>query len=340
MSQPTHCSACGDPLDPAIFKAEAIIDSAEIGERLTIGQRIAGPILVANGVLVMLERAMAMDGEGFSNPVGSLIDIALGLMLLAGRKDVLGFTKFRAVAGGLVFGGIYLAQGDMTMMALQLIFSAALIALLFGDAGKPRMAVAAVAAIGLMGLELIGLQMIHSGESPAIMMSALYDLQPIESEVLESATHPYRMRAPGEGWERRSDESAQIDNPLADLWLVEPAWDAHIMVIAETVEPGYEVDIETLAEVVVDNARAGAEDFDLASQKYLAGVSTLGKQLDARAVIDGNEMRFRYGVFANGRHGVQVICFAGEKSFPNVEKACDAVLGSFEFDRTRLLAQF
>jgi hypothetical protein len=340
MSQPSHCSACGEQLDPAIFTAEAIIDSADIEEGLTTGQRVAGPVLIANGILVLAENAMMVDGEGFSNPIGSLVDIALGLMLLAGRRDVLGFTKFRAIAGALVFGGVYLAQGDMVMMTLQVIFSAALIALLFGDAGKLRIMVAAVAALGLIGLEILGLQMINTGESPAIMMTALYDSEPLDTDVLESPSHPYRMTAPGMGWEIRSDESARLDNPLADVWLVEPSWDAHIMVIAEAADAGYAFDVESLADVVVENARMEAEEFSVERQRHLAGVSTLGKQIDANAVIDGMNMRFRYGLFANGRHGVQVICFAREQSFENVEQACDEVLGSFQFDQTRLLAQY
>lgn len=339
-NQPPECPACGGQLDPVIFTADALVKSADGDEGLTIGQRIAGAALIANAILVMGERVIMTDGEGFASPIGSLIDLALGLMLLGGRRDALAFTKFRAVAGGLLFGGLYLAQGDTVMMVMQVVFSCALIALLFGDAGKLRVAAASVAILGLMGLELVGLQMIMTGEAPAMLMSAQYDSQPLEAEVVESDSHPYRMIAPGDGWERRSDASARTDNPEADVWLVEPGWDAHIMVIAETADAGLVIEIDALTEAVEENARAASEQFEVASRGYVAAVSNLGRQLDANAVIEGRAMRLRYGLFADGRHSVQVVCFAGDKSFPNVEQACDAVLESFQFDESRMLARY
>jgi hypothetical protein len=200
--------------------------------------------------------------------------------------------------------------------------------------------VAGLAAVGLMGLELVGLQMMGSGESPAMLMSAIYDSEPIQVDVLESPSHPYRMASPGAGWERRSDESAHADNPVTDVWLVEPTRDAHIMVIAEAADPGYAFEVDALVEAVVENAQTEYATFEVTSERHLAGVSTLGKQIDADALVDGTKMHFRYGVFANGRHGIQVVCFARDKSFTSVEADCDDVLGSFQFDDSRLLALY
>jgi len=243
------------------------------------------------------------------------------------------------VVGVLVFSAIYYAAGNMLMVGMQIAFSVAMMALLFGDAGKVRMAVAMVTILGLFGLETLGLRMMSSGVAPVpAMLESAYDLEPIAGPQIESERHPYTFDVPGAGWSQRTRASAQADNPLSDIWLVNPEYDAHILIVAESADPGYEVMLDAYADQVEANAAAATEQFAVMDRGHIAAIHTLGKQIDASGVHEGLKMRFRYGLFAKERHGVQMICFGQEKSFEAIEAACDSTLESFQFVDDRVLA--
>ena len=310
---------------------------SEDSPSVTAGQRLAGVILIVNGGLVLAETAILGTGGVSPSPRASAIDILLGLALLAGFRGVLPFVQFRVVAGAVVFCGMYLYQGDPVMAAVQVTFSLVVGLLLFGNAGMLRMAVAGVAAMALLSLEAIGLHQLKTGRSPllASVLTITYDLEPLESTEFTSEAQPYRLRLPGAGWQRRSETAARADNPLAQLWLVQPEMDAHVIVLGESLEAGQRMPIDPLVEQVIANAREASTDFELLGQKPLATPNTIGQRIDASAVMDGIPIRFRYGVFAEGQHGIQLVCFAAPTAFEIAAPECDAVLGSLEVIRNR-----
>ena len=108
--------------------------------------RLAGLILILNGILVAVENTILADQlggamEGRHMLTGSLVDVGLGLALLAGAGSVLGFVKFRVIVGGIAFTALHFTQGDLLMAGLQVAFTVGLMLLLFGTAGIPRIAV-------------------------------------------------------------------------------------------------------------------------------------------------------------------------------------------------------
>jgi len=310
---------------------------------LSSGQRLAGAILLVNGLLVLYERlmlsgALSFDGA-LQSPASSIIDIGLGIALLAGQASVLGFVMFRVVAGALLLGGMYLVQGDPLMAGLQVVFSATLVALIYGRAGGARTAIAGTCAISFLGFEVLGIQMLTTGRvASSSLIAAQYDLEELESTSLTSELAPYRIQSPGDGWALRSDAAAKADNPLADFWLVQAEYDAHILVIAESAPRGGAIDLDAVVEAVEANARASVQNFVVSERGHVAATHALGTTLDGSGTVDGVPMHFRYGVFAKGPHAIQVACFARGASFEVISSQCDAALESFEFMSSQQVA--
>ena len=50
---------------------------------------------------------------------------------------------------------------------------------------------------------------------------------------IEGLGTPFHLQIPDTGWYRRTRANALRDNPLADLWLVQPSRDIHLLVINE-----------------------------------------------------------------------------------------------------------
>lgn len=314
------------------------------GAGATLGQRLAGAVLVLNACFVTFEQLVLsnqLGSEGMpSSPVTALLDFGLGLALVAGQRSVVGFVLFRVVVGALVFGGMHLAQGDGFSVGIQLVFSLSLVALLVGDAGRARMAFAGVATVGVLGLELLGIRMLTTGEAPSADLLALqYELEETSAEVFESDSVPVRIGSLPAGWRPRSAAAAARDNPSAALWLVEARYDAHLLVITESLPAGQVVDPEAFVDVVVENGQAGMAEFALVDRGFVPAVHTLGTRLDATAQLDGLPMRYRYGIYTEGRHMAQIVCFARTSSFPAIEEACDATLESLEFLDAPVLAK-
>ena len=299
---------------------------------VTWGQRLAGAVLTVNGGLFLAEAAL-VSSQGADLPArASVVDILLGLALLAGVRSVVPWVQIRLVVGALVFFGIYVAQGDPVMAGLQVTFSAAVALLLFGHAGSLRIAAAGLVATSLMGLEVLTLQQEVTGRSPllASVLSFAYDLEPLTSTEFRSETQPYRIQLPATGWGRRSEAAARAEEPLAQLWLVQPEMDAHVLVIGASVDTGQEILIEPFVETVIASARDGASEFEVLEQKPFATLNTIGRRIDASAVIEGVPLRLRFGVFAEGRHGIQLVCFAPPPAFEFAVAECDTLFASFE----------
>jgi len=297
-------------------------------------------VLVANGLALLIESGLNVTmGEGQgpaalpfrSAPVSMLIDLVLGGMLLTGNSKGLPWAKFRVVAGGLILPIVFFAQGQSLIGGLQLAFSAGLALLLFGDAGRLRLATGLLAAGVGLALETVGLFGMATGTAPLARIQLAPTLERDPVEVVDGLACPYRVTARGGPWYLRKAEAMKKDNPLADRWLVWPEKDAHVLVIAERLErPGLVVDMDKFAEVVLTNARKSAHDLRVINRETLPGGGTL---LHTQGTIKGLAIESYYGLFAREPWIFQVVAFTSQRHFDSVKADLGAVVGSFEAPR-------
>ena len=123
--------------------------------------RIAGALLLVNGALVLLEKVVLSSKITGGSPVNGVLpvifDVVIGVSLIKGNPKFRTWAIVRCVLGAILFSGIQIAAGQPVAVVIQLMVSGSLLALLVGDASKPRTAL----ACGVFGiyvlLELIGL---------------------------------------------------------------------------------------------------------------------------------------------------------------------------------------
>jgi hypothetical protein len=128
--------------------------------------RIAGGLLVVNGVLAIVEKAATAgaDGSGPTSGVGPIvIDFIIGFSLAAHNARLRNWAILRAALGGLIFAGIQFFQGSTVLGVIQLAVSASFLMLLIGVPGKPRIAVACSLYGLYVLLELVGLANLGKG---------------------------------------------------------------------------------------------------------------------------------------------------------------------------------
>jgi hypothetical protein len=325
----------GRPLDRTTVSP----DSPAAGRAgVSLGARIGGAVLVANGLALLIESGLNVtmgEGKGTTlpfrpTPISMLIDLVLGGMLLTGNSKALPWAKLRVVAGGLILPIVFFAQGQSLLGGLQLAFSAGLALLLFGEAGRLRLATGLLATGFGLALETVGLFGMATGTAPLARLQLAPTLERNPVEVVEGLACPYRVTAGGGRWYLRKAEAMKKDNPLADRWLVWPEKDAHVLVIAERLEPGIVVDMGKFAEVVLGNARKSSRDLRVINRDALPTGGTL---LHTRGTINGMAIESYYGLFAREPWIFQVVAFTSQRHFDSVKADLGAVVGSFEAPR-------
>jgi hypothetical protein len=325
----------GRPLDTT-----APGESRAAGEAaISLGARIGGGVLVANGLALLIESGLNVtmgEGQGTTalpfraTPISMLIDLVLGGMLLTGNAKGLPWAKFRVVAGGLILPIVFFAQGQGLLAGLQLAFSLGLALLLFGEAGRIRLATGLLATGVGLALETVGLFGMATGTAPLARIRLAPTLERDPVDVVEGLACPYRVTARGGRWYLRKAEATKKDNPLADRWLVWPEKDAHVLVIAERLESGLVVDMNKFAEVVLGNARKSAHDLRVINRDTLPAGGTL---LHTRGTINGMAIESYYGLYAREPWIFQVVAFTSQRHFESVKADLGAVVSSFEAPR-------
>lgn len=170
MTPKKLCPKCGAELEPkaiACPKCGAQIAKAKAEKiELTLGQKIAAVVFIVNGLALIAEAIVTKDSESIRGVKSALIGIALGGYLFTGRASALKWAKFAAIFGGVVYTAINLAQNDIYSAVTQAVFSLALVGLLFGRAGKVRLAFCLLVVLSYFGLEGYGLYLTAT-EKPA-----------------------------------------------------------------------------------------------------------------------------------------------------------------------------
>ncbi|MBK9264350.1 MAG: hypothetical protein IPM54_31680 [Polyangiaceae bacterium] len=305
----------------------------------TLGQRIAGALLIANAIIVGLELAIIPADPTSKNPFDSpgrsvlpaLIDVGIGIALLSKSKSVLPWAIFRAALGLVVFVALRLVQGDMFLAVMQMAVSGSLLLLLIGDASKPRIAVGS-ALFGIYGLlSLVGIGATVTGKNPlaSVIQSASGQLESEPAGVVTGEESHYQLTTPSDKWRLRTRESAKKDNPLADRWLTRPDVDAHVIVIAEKVAGGM-VMPDALTDAVIDNAKKASTQFAIIDRKPLRTRPDDGRMLHTQSTVNGLAIESLVGVVGYYEHGFQIVAFAPRTSFASVEAELRSIVESFK----------
>jgi hypothetical protein len=290
------------------------------------GARIAGVLLLVNAALVVVENVVMPSAKGATNGVvPAVIDVLIGASLVRGDRKYLNWAIVRAVGGAVIWTALSLANGERFMAAMQVLVSASLLGLLVGQPGRARSA-AACLAFGLYGLvEVAGVVSLTTGFNPiaSTTMQLSGELEREPAGTVHGVAFDYALTAPTTSWHLYKAEVMHQNNPSADRWLVRPDLDAHLLVIAEQLEPGMTLELKNLSKAVVDNVRKAAPDLVVLEDGPMTDRE--GWLLRYKATTSGLAAEFYVGLYARGRNVVQVQGFAAQKSFaaarPDLERA-------------------
>lgn len=157
MEKAIACPSCGAQV------AKAKPDKIE----LTPAYKVAAATLILNGLLLVVEAVLSKDQDSIRGLRGAIVSVVIGAYLFTGKRGALTWAKVAAVLGGVVFTAINIAQGDVFSAVFQALYSLSLVGLLFGRAGKVRLAFCALFIVGYFGLEVVALVMEATGTIPS-----------------------------------------------------------------------------------------------------------------------------------------------------------------------------
>jgi hypothetical protein len=322
------CPQCGQLLDDASrvcghcgFKPAETSGRGGSGE-LPLGARIGGAALVITAALALLGFALGDRDLGPINPIApAAIDVWVGSSLLRGSRKLLGFAKFRVIAGAVVYGVIFLGKGGPTTAILQVVFSLALCGLLFGKAGKVRIGVATAATAILVLLSLLGLQQTLTGHNllSAAVQQIRFRLHPAGPAPVRGAVPGYAIGPFPSRWKLMDREQARETNAAADLWFIDTAHDAAIMVIPEAPPNLDQWTLDRLQEVVVGHLEKNSTNVKKLAERTRTLHGHPVRLLDIGTTMKGLELRYKFGLFVQDGLLIQVLCFSSKKAFPILE---------------------
>jgi hypothetical protein len=180
----------------------------------------------------------------------------------------------------------------------------------------------------LLGIAAAGLVLLIGG---AIMVRALLGKNPLTRLALSGQTvgepvtsadgraFRYHLASTAKNWYVRKPELASKDNALADIWLIQPQEDAHVLVIAERVPEGQSVDLDRFAQVVIDNARKRADTFTLVEQRPISNRQGFARLVHTKARMKGIDLEFYYGLYAREPEIYQVVASTHASKFGAME---------------------
>lgn len=305
----------------------------------TLGQRIAGGLLITNAVIVFLELAIMpsepTSKEPFSSPgqsiLPAIIDVVIGVSLLSKSKKVLPWAIFRAALGLVLFVAVRAIQGDVFLAVMQVAVSGSLLLLLVGDASKPRIAFGSVlfSIYGLLSFVGIGAELTGTNPLAVLIQGASGQLEKGPARNVTGEKSHYQISAPSDKWRLRTREAADKENPLADRWLIRPDVDAHVVVIAEKA-PGTMLSLNLLADAVLDHFKQSSTNFKLIDRQPMRSFPEDGLILHTQSTIHGMQLEYLVGVIGYYEHSYQIMAFTTEKNFPALEAEFRSIIESFK----------
>ncbi len=336
------CSSCGISLGVSVETCPACGQSNQIADLeveeekppLSTAQRLAGVALLLNSLLAVLVVWVASPAESMSTAIsGAVTDLAMGLLLLLGRPRVLAFVRFAVVAGAFLFVGKAAADAQALQAGIQLTYSLAVAARIFGKPGRARVTVAMAALVCVFSLAGFGIYYGLTGKRPlaAVISTFNSDLVALPSGSAKGGAFPFSIDLGSERWHRRSESAARAENPLADLWVTIPAYDASILVIAETVPEGQRVALDRFTEAVIQNGEKATAQFEILDSDFVESRTGTGRFLDVDALVQETSARIQYGIFTGDGYAIQILCMSHPKVFSEIEDDCATAFASFSF---------
>ncbi len=332
-SSDSICRGCANPIS-AVPSTKSVLGLGKEppGKPLPTGARLAGIVLLLNAAanaLIMIKSGPGHDPLASHEVKGMIADLFIGGGLLFGKQTLQKWAIVRAVIGLLVFGGIYAAQSDFTSVGAQVVFSAALLLLLIGDAGKPRIVVGAAGSAVSLLLAAAGVTATYTGSNPAAaaILASKGEIVPAAGK-LKGEKFGYCMNVPEKQWYLRSAEVAARDNAAADRWLTRPDLDAHVMIIGEQLAPDVEIDQRKLEQVILEEMKGRLTAFQNLGRKALRA----GALLHVKGHSKDLDLEYYRGVYAHRNRAYQVVAFATPQSFARAEPELAAMINSFDPD--------
>lgn len=296
-----------------------------------LAQRIVGIILIINGIGLAIEEILfKAEGQQFGNPVSAIISsIVIGILILTGNEKGIKWGKIAVCIGAVLYPIVYITQGDIFLVVVQLVYSFILISLLFWNPGKIRIIVSTSLAILYFMLEGIGIQVEITGESALAnwLIGNNFDMEELTDTQVNGRHYNYKLELPVIGnWSALSEQEIARNSADADIWLMNSSPEAHIIVVAESLK----TDLDSFRDLVQKNLKLSFPQSQLkASIPVIAKSGLSGKQFDMLTNIDGISIKYRYGLFISEECAFQIICFSAEKTFTNVETEFNKIIKSF-----------
>ena len=248
--------------------------AADPQDMITVGQQIAGGLLIGNAILVLLS-AFLIPADPKLGPmfepsrsfIPAALDVLIGASLLSGKVKYRAWAIIRVVLGTILFTALAWTK-DPVLAVSQVMIGGSLLLLLLGNAGRPRLVAGGALFFVYALLNVSGLSATVLGVNPLgpVFQTVLGDIEPRSAgQVIGQGSH-YRVQAASSRWHLRKDAVAKKTNPLADRWLTRPDLDAHVLIISEKVV-GKQIAPDALTDVVIENAKKAASSFEVISRE-------------------------------------------------------------------------
>lgn len=305
-------------------------------------RRLAGGMMMGNGVLVLLEAALLPATAGTHSPVlgigPAIVDILLGFSLLRGSSTFVTWAILRAALGMTAGAALRSSEGPIVVV-YTVILCASILGLLIGEAGRVRTAIAG-AALGLcLALEMVAITGLAVGNNPLAFfyLAAAGDVEGSPVKQIEGRAAPYQLTFPNDKWYARKLASATKDNPAADRWFVRPDKDAHLLVIAEQV-PGKAMAVEAYTDAVIANMKSDVPDLVVDKREDWPAYAERGRLVHMHGKREQIAGVWFCATLTAYDRAFYLVGFAAKENMPSVEAEIRAIFDSFRLPKAILEA--
>jgi hypothetical protein len=287
-------------------------------------------IFFLNAIIIMAQFLFFPSTEITMYLTTAIIDIICGLLLLLSpSKVIVTIVVIRSVFALILFVIKDLAGSQFEHLFLQVIYSGSIIFLLTKTPEKLLRNLAVGITI------IIQIFILGSISSSAIIHSNLdriYALGQYEVREIKGVFYEYQLKIDSENWYLRERDSALKDNPLVEQWVVNPEFDAHILVIGEKISRTLNMDLFKFRDNVISNAEKASSQFKKIEEFATTSVYS-GLIIHSKAKINFIDIEFLHGLYIMNDDAFQIVAFCKSENFEIFEKDFIKVINSFQYSK-------
>lgn len=264
--------------------------------------------------------------------VASLLCLVIGTLLVLRMRSVLPFARFAVLAGLVLQGGYLIMHGFFLDFMLQLVLCSGLWILLSPRSTEFRI-------LYLSGILLVSLVLCVDIIALTNRTNRGYSIFDHNNNISATAVDTvygnqfaYRLDFGKQIWHTRNPDDYKKNNPAADLWLVDPQNDAHLLVIGERTKDGSNVNLDAFTQSVRYNLLNQNPGTKLLDVSRLYGVYYDGMILKLQSDIDGVPLTYLVGLYAVKNYAFQVIGYTHKNEFLSFKPNLVDAIKSFYFD--------